>query len=132
MVVAETQLSPRTTHTGRHFAAHLSLLNLQAVGHDGPRSGERNQITDSHVEGPTTHLPRLSVAGIHIDELDFVGCGMGPEIEHLCQYHPIDDVADESHLFDRQAERAQGVAELARITVDTRRELTKPRQCHLH
>ena len=80
--VRELQLGGRAQHAVRPLAAQLATCDLESVWHHGAEGGERHEIADRHVERAAADLERLTVTGVHVDELDLVGVGMTPKIEH--------------------------------------------------
>ncbi|KAG1647761.1 hypothetical protein GQR58_030342 [Nymphon striatum] len=131
-VVAKADFAGRAAHAVGHFAAHLALGDFHAVGHSGADGGERDQIADGHVERAAAHLQRLPVASIDLNNLNLVGIRMWRQVQDLGQHNAVETLTGDGHLFDRKPKRAQRLAELYGIALDTGREFLQPGQQYLH
>ena len=132
VVVAEAELARRAQHAVRPLAAQLAALDLHAVGHHGAERGQRHEVADRHVERAAADLQGLAVAAVDVDELDPVGVGVRPQVEHPGHDDAVEALADALDRLDRHA-RGRSVSSPSAIGVGLdRRELAQPGQEHLH
>ena len=107
--------SPSSRRGAQHavgpLAAHLAAGDLHAVGHGRAERGERHQVAHGHVEGAAADLEGLAVAGVDVDQLDPVGVGVGPQVEHPGHDDAVEPLADAVDRLDGHAEVAHHVAE---------------------
>ena len=122
-VGAQADLDRRAAHAVGCLPPHLPLGDLHAVGHDGADRGEGDEVADLHVERPAADLQWLPVTAIDIDELDLVGIGMGPQVEHAGEHDTVDDLADDLPILHCEPQRREDLPELVGVAIDVGREL---------
>ena len=117
-VLGDPQLGGRAQHPVGPLTPHLSAGDLQAAGHDGTECGEGHEVPDRHVERSAADLQRLAVAGVDVDQLNPVGLGVSPQLEHLGHDDAVPARADDRHVLDDKADVGQRPRQVVRIALD--------------
>ena len=124
MVRAERDLVLGQDHPVGELAAHLALLELEAVRKTRTRQGNRDRRTGTEVPGSADDLPRVALPHVDVAELEPVGVRMLLGLEYApdeeagevavlvgdaAMDDPVDLAAREheppAELLERQVER---------------------------
>ncbi len=116
MVGADRELVLGEDHPVRGDAAQLRLLELRAVGHDGPGPRDRDALPRGDVRRPADDLCLHAVADLHRADGQPVGVGVGRGLQHAPDDERV-EVADAVMVdaIDLGAGHRQSLGEVARI-----------------